>query len=123
MPRRQQRPRHAWRVCRPSTHRTWREPGQRDCDRRLALLPGRQRDRVVIPPCGGGAHAGTERERQREPVVVVGVLTAQIDPASGIPDTLGFAAIAMREQSDGVLFQAIYGHYSTQPTGYLTERS
>jgi hypothetical protein len=59
-----------------------------------------------------------QRDRQHETVVVVGVLTDDVDPAGCRPDTLGFGAEAIGEcvgRSLGGLLVGGKAHATTTP--------
>ena len=108
IPGRQQRPGDPGRVSRPARDTAGPgpagagpQPFQRDLDAGGRVPPGAQRENVVLALGRGGRDTLAEREGQHEPLVVVGVLADQVDPAGGEPHTLRLAPVALAEPSRG----------------------
>jgi hypothetical protein len=98
---RPQRPGHPGRVRAPAGHRAGRQPVERDLEHAVRLLPGAEQQPPVGPPGGRDRGGLAQRERQHEPVVVVGVLAHQVGPARRQPHPVRRPAEPGLEQLDG----------------------
>ncbi len=85
------------RVGRPTGHLAWRQPVQGHGDTAVGHLHRSNVEHAATGQRGGRERSPVQREREHEPLVVVGVLTDQVRPAGGVPEAVWVCAEALPE--------------------------